>query len=93
MHVVPGENERAFYIVFIRSRRSRFCSSVRVLHVEKSTCCSSVICDSSFSVKNCVSVIPKAWHTASKVGSVGALFLLNIFVTVEWERFASFASR
>lgn len=37
--------------------------------------------------------IPNALHTASKVGSVGALFLLNIFVTVEWERFASFASR
>lgn len=31
-------------------------------------------------------MIPNAPHTASRVGSVGALFLLNIFVTVEWER-------
>ncbi len=28
-------------------------------------------------------VIPKALHTAFKVGSVGTLLLLNIFVTVE----------
>ena len=41
--------------------------------------------------KNCDKVIPNAPHTASKVGSVGALFLLNIFVTVEWERPDSFA--
>lgn len=53
----------------------------------------SVSSDRSFpSAKNCAKVIPNALHIASKVGSVGALFLLNIFVTVECERFASFAS-
>lgn len=45
------------------------------------------------SVKNCAKVIPNALQTASKVGSVGALFRLNIFVTVEWERLDSFANR
>ena len=80
-------------IASISSRRICFCLSVRVLHFEKSFCCSSVNRDSSPSAKNWASVMPNALHTASKVGSVGALFLLNIFVTVEWERLASFASR
>lgn len=35
-------------------------------------------------------VITNALHTASKVGSVGALFLLNMFVNAEWKRFDSF---
>ena len=56
------------HVVFIRSSRSRFCSSVSVLHVENSFCCSSVIGDSPSSVKNCANVIPNALHTASKVG-------------------------
>ena len=56
--------------------------------------CSSVSCaGSTSSAKNCAKLMPNALHTASRVGSVGALFLLNIFVTVEWERFASFARR
>lgn len=38
---------------------------------------------SSPSAKNCAKVMPNALQTASRVGSVGALFLLNIFVTVE----------
>src|SRR5699024_7924204 len=80
-------------IASISSRRICFCLSVRVLHFEKSFCCSSVNRDSSPSAKNWASVMPNALHTASEVGSVGALFLLNIFVTVEWERLASFASR
>ena len=47
---------------------------------------------STSSAKNCAKVMPNALHTASKVGSVGALFRLNIFVTVEWERLASFVA-
>ena len=37
--------------------------------------------------------MPNALHTASRVGKVGALLRLNIFVTVEQERPASSASR
>lgn len=86
-------NQRAFYIVFISSSRRRFCSSVKVLHLENRSRCSSVNCiGSSPSEKNCDKVIPNARHTASRVGSVGALFRLNILVTVEWERPDSFAS-
>lgn len=88
------EKQRDFYIVFIRPSRSCFCSSDSVLHFEKSNCCSSVKAFGSLSSeKNCAKVIPNTLQTASKVGSVGALFLLNIFVTVEWEKLASFASR
>lgn len=62
-------------------------------HFENSNLCSPVKKSSSPSKKNCAKVIANALHTASEVGGVGALFLLNIFVTVEWERFASFANR
>ena len=83
-----------FHIVSMRSSRRFFCRSVRELHLAKRVRCSSVSwAGSTSSAKNCAKVIPNALHTASRVGSVGALFLLNIFVTVEWERLASFASR
>lgn len=49
-----------FYIVFIRSKRSFFCSSGRELHFEKSSCCSLVSeFGSSPFEKNCAKVIPK----------------------------------
>lgn len=83
-----------FHIVFIRSSKRLFWRSVSELHLAKSVRCSSVSCaGSTSSAKNCAKLMPNALHTASRVGSVGALFLLNIFVTVEWERFASFARR
>lgn len=83
-----------FHIVSMRSSRRFFCRSVRELHLAKRVRCSSVSwAGSTSSAKNCAKVMPNALHTASKVGSVGALFRLNIFVTVEWERLASFASR
>ena len=70
-----------FHIVFIRSSRSLFCSSVSGLHLENRMRCSSVSCaGSSPSAKNWAKVMPNALQTDSKVGSVGALFLLNIFV-------------
>ena len=72
------------YMVLIKWNSASFCSSVKVLHFANSARCSSVISAGPFpSEKNCAKVIPNALHTASKVGSVGALFLLNIFVTVE----------
>ena len=93
-HIIPCCGSDVLYIVFIRSRRSFFCSSDRELHLEKSFRCSSVSEFGSFpSEKNCARVIPKALQTASKVGSVGALFLLNMFVTVERESPDSFANR
>ena len=66
--------------------------NLQVLHFANKMCCSSVNSGLFPSVKNCAKVIPNALQTASKVGSVGALFRLNIFVTVEWERPDSFAS-
>src|SRR5699024_5413497 len=80
-------------IASISSRRICFCLSVRVLLFEKSFCFSSVNRDSSPSAQNCASVMPNSLHTASKFCSVGVLSLLIIIATVEWERFASFASR
>ena len=47
-------------IASISSRRICFCLSVRVLHFEKSFCCSSVNCASSPSAKNWASVMPNA---------------------------------
>lgn len=82
-----------FYIVSISSSRRFLCLSDREVHLANSVCCSLVSSRGFPSAKNCAKVIPKAVHTASKVGSVGALFLLNIFVTVEWDRPDSFASR
>ena len=82
------------HMVSISASRAFFCSSFKVLHFENRVRCSSVNSAGPFpSEKNCDKVIPNALHTASKVGSVGALFLLNIFVTVEWERPDSYAKR
>ena len=81
-------------MALIRAGRAFFCSSFKVLLFENKVCCSSVNSVGPFpSEKNYDRVIPNAPHTASKVGNVGALFLLNIFVTVEWERPDSFAKR
>ena len=82
------------HMALIRASRAFFCSSFSVLHFENKVRCSSVNSAGPFpSEKNCDRVIPNAPHTASKVGNVGALFLLNICVTVEWERPDSFAKR
>ena len=75
----------------ISSSRRFLCRSDRELHFAYNICCSSVSSRGLPSAKNCARVIPNAAHTASKVGNVGALFLLNIFVTVEWDRPDSFA--
>ena len=71
-------------MVLIRASRAFFCSSFKVLHFENRVRCSSVNSAGPFpSEKNCDKAIPNALHTASKAGSAGAFFLLNIFVTVE----------
>lgn len=81
-------------MVSISFRRASFCFSDSVLHLANRARCSSVISAALLpSEKNWDRVMPNAAHTASKVGRVGALFRLNIFVTVECERFASFARR
>ena len=82
------------FMVPRNSNNRDFCFGLNKLHVAKISRCSSVrITASSPSAKNCDRVIPNALHIASKVGIVGALFLLNIFDTVEWERPDSMASR
>lgn len=71
-----------------------FCSLFSVLYFENKVHCSSVNSAGPFpSEKNCDKVIPNALHTVSKVGNADTLFLLNIFVTVKWERPDSFAKR
>src|SRR5699024_11982910 len=52
----------------ISSRRICFCLSVRVLHFEKSFCCSSVYRDSYLTDKNWARVMPHALHTSSMIG-------------------------
>ena len=80
------------HMVSISASRAFFCSSFKVLLFENKVRCSSVNSVGPFpSEKNYDRVIPNAPHTASKVGTVGALFLLDRCVTVEWERPDSFA--
>lgn len=85
-HIISARLETMCFLtsqVSISASRACFCSSFKVLHFVNKMRCSSVSSGVLPSVKNCAKVIPKALQTASKVGSVGALFLLNIFVTVE----------
>ena len=57
---------------------------MRVLHFEINVACSAVSAAGSVpSEKNCDSVISRAAQIASKLGNVGALFRLNIFVIVD----------
>ena len=103
----PGQND--VFLISVKSFRSvnmwlshrlhqlkqqLFLSLCECTPFWKSSCCSEVKALASvLSEKNWTSVIPKPLQTVSSVGRVGALFRLNILVTVEWERFASFARR
>ncbi len=71
-----------FYIVFIRSRRSFFCSSDREFHLEKSFRCSSVSEFGSLpSEKNCAKVIPKALQTAIEKNMEQRQVLTNLMAS------------
>ena len=86
-HIFPGVGVMCFKWHPSVQEEFCFCLSVRVLHFEKSF---SVVLRLIELLRLRQRTEPRRYqthgHTASKVGRVGALFLLNIFVTVEWER-------
>ena len=82
------------YITPINSNNTFLCSALNCFHLEISSFSSSVnSIRFPSSQKNWDNVIWNALHIASNVGKVGALFRLNIFATVECDKFASLAKR